>query len=119
MKNYSRQDLKGLAQAEALLAAKKPEYRRIAEDVAIQAGLGRFFGVKFRSGALYRIFERTGSRAALDESLKAYRAARASWAELANRAKSVYVADITVGEHRQLPGHWIARLPAIVRDLEL
>ena len=32
----------------------------MAIDVAIQAGLGRFFGAKFRSGVLYRIHERTG-----------------------------------------------------------
>ncbi len=120
IEDYSSQALKGLSQAEALVAAKnRPEYRRIAEDVAIQAGLGRFFGAKFRSAALYRVYERTGNRAALDESLKAYRAARASWAELANRAKSVYVSDITVGEHRQLRGHWMDRLPAIDADIDL
>ena len=101
IEDYAAQAAKGLAQAEALgVAENRPEYRRIAEDVAIQAGLGRFFGAKFRSGALYRIYERTGNGMALDESLKAYRAARASWAELANRAKSVYMSDITVGELR-------------------
>jgi hypothetical protein len=120
IEDYASQSLAGLAQAEALVAAKnRPEYRRIAEDVAIQAGLGRFFGAKFRSGVLYRIYERTGNHTALDESLKAYRAARASWAQLANRAKSVYVPDITVGEHPQLRGHWIDRLPAIDADIAL
>ncbi len=120
IEDYSIQAQKGMAQAEALVTAKnRPEYRRIHEDVAIQAGLGRFFGAKFRSGALYRIYERTGDRTALDESLKAYRAARQSWAELANRAKNVYQSDITVGEHRQLRGHWMDRLPAIDADIEL
>ncbi len=120
IEDYASQAVKGLAQAEALVAAKnRPEYRRIAEDVAIQAGLGQFFGAKFRSGALYRIYERTGNRTALDESLKAYRAARTSWAELANRAKSVYMSDITVGENPQLRGHWIDRLPAIDADIVL
>ena len=37
----------------------RPEYRRMAADVTIQAGLGRFFGAKFRSAALYRIYEQT------------------------------------------------------------
>jgi hypothetical protein len=120
IEDYSSQSLKGLAQADALVVAKnQPEYRRIVEDAAIQAGLGRFFGAKFRSAALYRIYERTGSREALDESLKAYRAARASWAKFANRAKSVYVSDITVGEQRQLRGHLIDRIPAIDADIEL
>ena len=40
----------------------RPEYRRLAIDVAIQAGLGRFFGAKFRAGVLYRIYEQTGDR---------------------------------------------------------
>jgi hypothetical protein len=120
IEDYASQATKSLAQAEALVPAKnRPEYRRIAEDVAIQAGLGQFFGAKFRSAALYRIYERTGNRTALDESLKAYRAARASWAQLATRAKSVYVSDITAGEHQQLRGHWMDRLPAIDADIAL
>ena len=120
IEDYASQAAKSLAQAEPLIARKdRPEYRRMAEDVAIQAGLGRFFGAKFRSGALYRIYEQTGDRAALDESLKAYRAARSVWAQLANRAKSVYISDITVGENPQLRGHWLDRLPAIDADIAL
>ena len=94
-----------------------PEYRRLAIDIAIQAGLGRFFAAKFRSGVLYRIYEQTGDQGALEECLKRYRAARDIWAEMANRAKGVYVADITVGENRQLRGHWLDRLPAIDADI--
>ena len=96
----------------------RPEQRRMAIDVAIQAGLGQFYGAKLRAAVLYRIHEQTGSRAALEEALKQYRQARAYWAELANRAKDVYVADITVGEHPQLRGHWLDRLPAIDADIE-
>jgi hypothetical protein len=96
----------------------RPEYRRVATDVAIQVGLGRFFGAKFRSGVLYRIYEQTGNRTALEQSLKQYRAARAAWAELANRAK-VYVPDLTVGERPQLRGHWLDRLPTIDADIAL
>jgi hypothetical protein len=109
--------LEGLARAGT--AKDTPEYRRAMVDIVIQAGLGRFFGAKFRSAVLYRIYERTGNRTALEEALKAYRAARASWAELANRAKGVYVSDITVGEHPQLRGHWMDRLPAIDADIAL
>ena len=120
IEDYASQALKSLEEVERLVAAKsRPEYRRIAEDVAIQAGLGRFFGAKFRSGVLHRIYERIGNRMALDESLKAYREARTAWAELANRAKSVYMSDITVGEHPQLRGHWLDRLAAIDADIVL
>src|SRR6185369_15497714 len=118
IEDYAAAALKNLAQLEAQVGRKElPEYRRFAIDVAIEAGLGRFFGAKFRSGVLYRIYEKTGDRGALDESLKAYRAARAAWAELANRAKSVYISDITVGENPQLRGHWLDRLPAIDADI--
>ena len=84
-----------------------------------QAGLGRFFAAKFRAGVLYRIFQQTGDGAALEKALTSYRKARAAWAELADRAKGVYMADITVGEHPQLHGHWLDRLPAIDKDIDL
>ncbi len=96
---------------------QRPEYRRMATDVALQAGLGRFFGSKFRAGILYRIFEKTGDQTALRECLTQYRKARAAWAEIANLAKGVYMSDITVGEHAQLRGHWLDRLPAIDHDI--
>jgi hypothetical protein len=88
------------------------------EDLAakarpMEAGIGRFFAAKFRAGVLYRIFETTGDRAALEAALETYRAARGAWAEMANRAKEIYVADVTVGEHPWLRGHWFDRLPAI------
>lgn len=120
IEDYADSALKHLAQAERRAAGKeRPEYRRAASDVAIQADLGRFFAAKFRSGILYRIYEQSGSRAALEESLKQYRAARAAWANLANLAKGVYMPDITVGEHPQLRGHWLDRLPAIEDFYEL
>jgi hypothetical protein len=105
---------------EDLAATAKPvRDRRIDIDVAIQAGLGRFFAAKFRAGVLYAIYERTGDRTALEQALRFYRAARAAWAGLADRAKGVYVADITVGELPWLRGHWLDRLPAIDADLTL
>ncbi len=120
IEDYASQAIRSLEHAAGLVAAKnRPEYRRIAEDVAIEAGLGRFFGAKFRSAVLYRIYERTGNRTALDQSLKAYGSARTFWAELSNRAKRVYMADVTVGELPQLRGHWIDRLPAIDADIAL
>lgn len=107
-----------LAAAKARVPAQgSPEFRRFAIDVDIQSGLGRFFAARFRSGVLYRIYERNGSRAALEAGLQQYRAARTAWMELANRAKGIYVSDITVGENPQLRGHWLDRLPAMDADI--
>jgi hypothetical protein len=117
IEDYAAAATRHLAEFEGRAAGKdRPEYRRMAIDIAIQAGLGRFFGARFRSGVLYRIYEKTGSRAALEASVKQYRAARAAWVELANRGK-VYVSDITVGERPQLRGHWLDRLPAMDADI--
>ncbi len=107
-----------LLQATAKVAGKGgPDFRRLAIDVDLQIGLGRFFAAKFRSGVLYTIHERTGDRAALEEALKAYRGARGIWAQMADRAKSVYVPDVAVGELAWLKGHWADRLPAIDDDI--
>jgi hypothetical protein len=95
----------------------RAEYRRVTIDVGIAASLGLFFGAKFRAGVLYRIFEQTGDRAALEEAVKAYRKAREAWAGIAARTKGVYMADITVGEMRQLRGHWADRLADIDADI--
>ncbi|MBZ5617223.1 MAG: twin-arginine translocation signal domain-containing protein [Acidobacteriia bacterium] len=109
---------KHLAQATTQAAGKSgPEFRRLAIDVDLQIGLGRFFAAKFRSGVLYAIHDRSGDRAALEEALKAYRGARNIWAQIADRAKSVYVPDIAVGELAWLKGHWLDRLPAIDDDI--
>src|SRR5581483_6810028 len=61
-------------------APDSADARRVAIDGQIQAALGRFFGAKLRSGVLYAVFAQTGDRTALEESLKAYRAARSAWA---------------------------------------
>jgi hypothetical protein len=72
---------------------------------------------KFRAGVLYRLYEKTRDENALDACIQQYRQARAAWAQLAAVAKSVYLPDITVGEHPQLHGHWLDRLPAFDRDI--
>jgi hypothetical protein len=95
-----------------------PAFRRLAADVAIQSGLGLFFAHKLRAGVLFAVYERGRDRAALEEAVKAYRAARAAWAELARRADGVYVRDLTFGLVRHLRGHWSDRLPAIDQDIE-
>ncbi len=110
----------GLTEANKTAAyADGPEYRRFAIDIAIQIGMGRFFAAKFQSGVLYRTFEKTGDRKALEQCLAWYRKARSAFAETAARATGVYLSDITVGELPQLRGHWSDRLPAIDRDIDL
>lgn len=119
IENYAAAAARHLATAQTRIASKADvEFRRCSIDIAIQCGLGRFFGAKLRSGVLYRIYEKTGSRAALEQSLTLYRSARAAWAELSKTAKGVYLPDITVGELPQLRGHWLDRLPAMDRDIE-
>jgi hypothetical protein len=105
---------------EDLAAVVKPvKDRRTGIDIAIEAGLGQFFAAKFRAGVLYAIHERTGDRAALEQAIAQYRAARNHWAQLAALATDVYVPDITVGEQSWLRGHWRDRLPAIDADIAL
>jgi hypothetical protein len=96
-----------------------PDFRRLTTDVMIQAGLGRFFAAKFRAAVLYRIFERTNDRSALASSLDQYRLARHHWSGFATNARDVYLADITVGELPQLHGHWLDRLAAIDKDINV
>lgn len=118
IEDYAEAASKNLAQAQAVaLNKEKPEFRRMAIDVSMQIGLGRFFGAKFRSGILYGIFEQNGDRRALEEALKAYQRARSHWATLANIARDAYKPDITVGEQDYLRGHWLDRLPAIDKDI--
>jgi hypothetical protein len=114
LEDYAATARKSLA---AIAASKSSDARRLVEDVAIQIGLGQFFAAKLRAGVLFSLYERTSDRAALEEALKTYKAARSIWADFATRAKAVYVADITVGERPELRGHWLDRLPSIDGDI--
>jgi len=118
LEDYAAEGAKQLAEAAATCTGKtKAEYRRMATDVSMQVNLGRFFGAKFRAGVLYAIYEQSGDGAALKEALIAYRKARQHWAQVADTAKGVYMADITVGELPWLRGHWQDRLPAMDEDI--
>jgi hypothetical protein len=94
-----------------------PEVRRLVADVAIQAGIGKFFAYKFRSAVLWALSKRTGDRTAATEAVKAYRTARDAWATMAEHAKTVYVSDITYGLNANMRGHWSDRLAGIDADL--
>ncbi len=95
---------------------KGTDLRRVSIDLTIQAGLGRFYAHKLRAGVFFSLYERTQSRAALEQALQSYRTARAAWAEVA-RAGEAYRADITFGYDPHLRGHWRDRLPAIDQDI--
>jgi hypothetical protein len=97
---------------------KKPEFRRMAIDAAIAAGLGRFFGAKFRAGILFGIFKQGNDRRALELSIEYNHKARNFWIGLSEIARDVYKHDITVGELDVLRGHWLDRLPAIDEDID-
>ena len=97
---------------------KSPEFRRLSVDTAMQNGLGLFFAWKLRTGTLYELYLRSGHRQALERALVAYGNARAAWAEAAERAKGVYVADVTYGFSEESRGHWLDRLGAIDSDIE-
>jgi hypothetical protein len=85
---------KQLAEGENNSVKNMPEFRRMAADLKIQIGLGRFFATKFRAGTLFAIHEQSGDRQALAQSLKTYRQARAIWAQFAEEASHIYVSDI-------------------------
>jgi hypothetical protein len=115
--------LEALAEAAAAnpdeATADRAAYRRYAIDTQVQAGLGRFFASKLRAGVLYRLFERTGDRAALEAAIRCYESARGFWAQVAQITKGVYVADIAWGDAWYQHGDWTDRLPRIDEDIAL
>jgi hypothetical protein len=94
------------------------EFRRIEADVLIQIGIGEFFAAKLRSGVLYEIYEQTGSEGAGKLAVTEYQKARESWAKMAERAKGIYLADITYGDVAMRRGHWSDRIAAIDADVK-
>ena len=117
IEDYAQAATKHLQAARSHVAeVDDPHWRRLWIDVTVQAGLGRFFGAKFRAGVLYRLFEQTASRAAMEKCLEFYRLGRAAWADVAAATKGVYVPNITVGDNQILRGHWADRLEAIDGD---
>lgn len=92
-------------------------FRRLALDARLQIGLGRFFAAKLRAAVLFGLFERSGSRGALEQAIRHYRMARAAWASVVETARDAYLRDITYGSVPNMRGHWADRLPAIDADI--
>ncbi|MGD0498411.1 MAG: twin-arginine translocation signal domain-containing protein [Bryobacteraceae bacterium] len=116
LEDYADAAGKALQQAGKL---ESVELSRAAIDADMQAGLGRFFAAKLRSGVLFAIHERTGDRRALEEALKSYRSARSMFARVADRAKGVYQANLAVSKETWQRGSWLDSLPAMDRDIAL
>jgi hypothetical protein len=90
---------------------------RMAVDIAIQAGIGRFFAEKLRAGVAYALWQRNNDVDTLQFALSAYHRARDAWAALSQVA-SVYAPHLGYGRSAHLSGHWLDRLPAIDADIE-
>ena len=103
--------------ADSVASRRDPEFRRVEEDVRIQIALARFYAAKLRAGILFDIYRRNGSAQAHEQAIAYYRKARDTWAAMAERARGVYVADLTYGQTPVRRGHWMDRLPAIDQDL--
>ncbi len=91
--------------------------RRLAIDVEMQIGLGRFFAHKLRAGVFYAMAQRGAGRSALEQAISEYRAAGEAWSALSKRASGVYVADVTFGHEAQQRGNWSDRVPALEADI--
>jgi hypothetical protein len=100
-----------------LSKAEAKSDRRTMEDVALQCGIGKFFAAKFRSGVWWAVYEKTKDQSAFSKALAEYKSARAAWAEMSERGKRIYRADVTYGWEGQLRGNWSDRLAAIDRDI--
>jgi hypothetical protein len=105
------------ARKSAATGAQKPEFRRAEADILILNGLGMYYAQLFRAGLFYSIHEQTSDPEAGTQCRVAYQKARDAWAAMAERAKRVYVADVSYGSPAFRRGHWAARLAAIDADL--
>ena len=95
----------------------RPVFSRALIDMTVLTGLGLFFAQKFRAGVLYRIFERSGDRTALDAAVQSYKAARAAWAQIVEVTKGGYVADLSWGDAWYQHGHWADHITRIDEDI--
>jgi hypothetical protein len=110
---------RGLAAARTAAGSRvrSPEFRRAEEDILILNGLGSYYANLFRAALFYSIHDETGDPAAATQSLAACRKARAAWATMAARAKTVYSSDVSYGSAPNRRGNWADRLPAIDADV--
>ena len=106
------------ARRQGVSAKSSPVFRRAEEDLRILAALGTFFAELLRCGVQWELFEMTRDSPAGRQALATYRRARAAWSSMAERAKSVYVADVSYGSSPARRGHWMDRLAAMDKDID-
>ena len=118
IEDYAEAALSALEKAERSVRDRnEAAYKRAGLDIRIQAGLGQFYGAKFRSGVLFQIYQITNEQAALEAAIAQYKKARDAYAAIGETAKNIYASDITFGEQVWLRGHWADRAPAIDKDI--
>ena len=93
------------------------EFRWLDEDTRIVNAMGRFYAAKLRAALLYEIWSSTRDAGAGRLALSHYEKARAAWAAMAERARAVYVTDISYGRVLKRRGHWADKLDGIDRDI--
>ncbi len=97
------------------MAGGNVEFRRLDEDTRIVNGMGRFYAAKLRAARLYEIWLGTGDPQAGVQALAQYEKGRAAWSALAERARAVYVSDISYGRVSKRRGHWTDAAPEAFR----
>jgi hypothetical protein len=108
---------KALVQARGA-AGGNVDVRRLDEDSRIVNAMGRFYAAKLRAALLYEIWMKTRDPKAGALALAQYEKGRAAWAAMAERAKSIYIADISYGRIPKRRGHWSDKLAGIDKDIE-
>src|SRR5689334_18132634 len=99
-------------------ASGNVEFRRLDEDSRIVNAMGRFYAAKLRAALLYEIWLKSRDRRAGTLALAQYDKGRAAWAAMAERAKTIYVADISYGRIAKRRGHWSDKLAGIDKDID-
>ena len=79
--------------------------------------MGTFFAQKLRSAVLYEMSQHSNDTSVASAAFEHYQKARNAWAVMAERAKRVYLANVSYGSIPKRSGHWLDRLPGIDADL--
>ncbi|WP_119389898.1 hypothetical protein [Taklimakanibacter lacteus] len=109
----------GLAAARAAGPPDSADFRRLAIDVAILAGLGHFFAHKNRSSCLWELYTLNGSPAAASLAIDFYGKALAAWRSAVEAAGDAYESDLSFGPSPWMGGHWANRTADIEGDIRL
>jgi hypothetical protein len=97
---------------------RSKEFDSTATDLRILANLAQFHARRIPAAVSYRLFERSGDVAALDEAIAYERRALEAWRALVRAAGDFYADDLMMGVRGAgLCGHWRDELPALEAGL--